>query len=416
MTTSSTESAALSIPDLTDQRTFAEEIPHAAFARMRELPGLYWQPTTFSTTNGGFWAVTRYADIDALEKDVETFTSTRGAAYPVMSSGPIEFDNKDGLMLNDPPEHTRLRRAAAKGFSNSVVVNFRPWITEIVREQIDRVTGQDEFDAVKEFAETIPAYVIARVMGVPREDRPRMVAWVRAIFAATQQTAGLAEDDSALANMVPLLAEVGAYAAQIQEIKRTHPADDMFTALTGCVERGEITQNEFLQWIFTMMAAGYETTHTTIAHAVRMYLEDPEVREATDRALDEGTTDRAINEYVRLITPVMQMGRTATRDVEFAGEQIRENDVMVLYYSAANRDPAVFAEPDRFNPWRTEKGHLAFGTGVHRCIGLSLAKLEVQILFEELRSAGLHLRLNGTPRRGWSNFINQLIELPVAQG
>jgi len=109
------------------------------------------------------------------------------------------------------------------------------------------------------------------------------------------------------------------------------------------------------------------------------------------------------------------MARTAIRDLEFAGTKIREGDVMVLYFLAANRDPAVFSEPDRFNPWRPEKDTLAFGSGVHRCIGSYLAKLEVQVLFEELRAAGLNLRLDGEPKRGWSNFINQLTSLPVAR-
>jgi cytochrome P450 len=124
---------------------------------------------------------------------------------------------------------------------------------------------------------------------------------------------------------------------------------------------------------------------------------------------------RAVDEYFRLISPPMEMARTAVRDVDFLGQQIRERDVLVLYYVAANRDPAVFSEPNRFNPWRPETQTLAFGSGIHRCLGAHLAKLEVQILWEELRAAGLRLRLNGAPRRGWSNFINQLTELPVAR-
>jgi cytochrome P450 len=181
------------------------------------------------------------------------------------------------------------------------------------------------------------------------------------------------------------------------------------------VDRGEINQAEFLQWMFLIMVAGFETTHTAIAQSMRMYLEDPEVRELTDRSLDEDMIGRAVDEYFRLISPPMEMARTATRDVEFGGDQISEGDVMVLYYIAANRDPAVFSEPDRFNPWRAERESLAFGTGVHRCIGSHLAKLEVKILWEELRAAGLNLRLNGTPKRGWSVFINELRELPVAR-
>jgi cytochrome P450 len=111
----------------------------------------------------------------------------------------------------------------------------------------------------------------------------------------------------------------------------------------------------------------------------------------------------------------MQMARVATRDTEFAGTKIRKDDVLVMYFVSANRDETVFSEPDRFNPWRPEKDTLAFGSGPHRCIGSYLAKLEVRVLWEELAASGLKLRLNGEPKRGWSNFINQLSELPVAR-
>lgn len=403
------------IPDLSDPRTFVDDVPIEAFRAIREKPGLYWQPTPISTTHGGYWAVTRFADILAIEKDLESFTSTHGAAYPLMSTGPMQGPSADDLLLTDPPRHTRLRKVAAKGFGPRVVANFEPWIREIVREAIAAVDGRDTFDWVAEFAQTIPAYVIGRVLGIPREDRERLVAWTIAIFAATQQTEGLLPGEGTAQKTEGPQREMTEYAATIQELKRANPADDMFTVLGKCVDDGEITQAEFLQWMVLMMAAGFETTHTAIGHSMRMYLEDPEVRTATDRAVDEGLAGRAVDEYIRLISPPMQMARTAIRDLEFAGTKIREGDVMVLYFLAANRDPAVFSEPDRFNPWRPEKDTLAFGSGVHRCIGSYLAKLEVQVLFEELRAAGLNLRLGGEPKRGWSNFINQLTSLPVAR-
>jgi cytochrome P450 len=146
-----------------------------------------------------------------------------------------------------------------------------------------------------------------------------------------------------------------------------------------------------------------------------MYLESPEIAALTDRALEEGVMDRAVDEYLRMITPAMEMARTATRDVEFAGEQIRKDDLLVLYFIAANRDPAFFKDPERFDPWRREKTSLVFGSGVHRCIGSFLAKLEVRVLFEALHRRGIKLRLNGEPKRGWSIFINQLQSLPVAR-
>jgi len=406
-----TPDANLSIPDLTDPATYVDGVPHAAFARIRQQPGLYWQPTDLSTNRGGYWAATRFADIVAIEKDVETFTSTFGAAYPLMYPWPEAPAAPGSLMTSDPPVHSRLRRAAAAGFGPRVVANFEPWIRQIVRETIDGVRDAPEFDFVREFAQTIPAYVIARVVGAPAEDRDKIVDWTVRIFAATQDHSGA----GAVANMQVVIQEIAVYIQQIQETKRSDPGDDMFTALSGCVDRGEISQVEFIQWLFLMMTAGFETTHTAIGQSMRMYLEDELVRERMDRALAEGMTARAVDEFIRLISPPMEMARTATKDTFICDTEIKAGDVVVNYFIAANRDPNVFSHPDDFDPWRSEKDTLAFGSGVHRCIGSYLAKLEVQILWEELHAQKIGLRLAGAPVRGWSNFINQLTALPVAR-
>jgi cytochrome P450 len=407
--------AAIEDIDLSDPRSFADAVPHEAFARMRYTPGLYWQPTTLGVANGGFWAVTRFADIVAVERDPQTFSSSRGAGYPLTNQDPELPFVRDNLMHADPPRHTALRAAAASGFGPRVVSNFEPWVREIVDQVLDGLEGKSEFDVVVELAQTIPALVIARVLGVPPEDRDLIVNWTLAVFAATQDTEGLKEGEGTGARAAAMTQEQLAYSRKIREYKRDHPADDMFTMLGKCADRGEITEGEFLMWMVLMMGAGFETTHTAIGQSLRMYLESPEIAALTDRALEEGVMDRAVDEYLRMITPAMEMARTATRDVEFAGEQIRKDDLLVLYFIAANRDPAFFKDPERFDPWRREKTSLVFGSGVHRCIGSFLAKLEVRVLFEALHRRGIKLRLNGEPKRGWSIFINQLQSLPVAR-
>lgn len=404
----------IAIPDFSDPATFVDGVPHEAFAEIQRRPGLHWVPTTVANTNGGFWAVTRFADIVAIEKDTEAFTSTMGPSFPYTNL-PLDHPARDMLMCTDPPRHNYLRRAAAKGFGPRIVAQFETWIREIVTEAINAVDGREEFDYVEEFARTIPAYVIATVLGSPREDREWLVGAVTAFFDAAQHFEDLEEGESASTTILPLLEQLQNYAAKIQKIKLEHPGDDMFTELARCVERGEINQTEYLQWMWLMMAAGFETTHTAIGQSMRMYLEDPEVAALVDKAFAAGEGERAISEFVRIITPVYQMARTATRDLTFAGQQIRKNDVVVLYYVAANRDPEVFSEPDRFNPWRPETDILSFGTGIHRCIGYHLAKLELQILWGELQARNVQLELAGEPRRGWSSYVNVLTSLPVRQ-
>jgi cholest-4-en-3-one 26-monooxygenase len=335
-------------------------------------------------------------------------STSKGGAYPMTNQS---IGAGVHLMMSDPPVHTRLRRAAAQGFGPKVVRHFEPWIREIVTEVLDGIEGKARFDVVEEFAKTIPAYVLIRVLGIPREDRETLVNWVIEVFDATQSTDG--ENPAEKVNATN--AKMTDYALRMKELKRTQPADDMFTQMGACVDSGELSIEEFLSWMFLTMAAGFETTHTAIGHSMRMYIENPEIAEATDRAIEEGLSGRVVDEYLRLISPPMQMARTATRDVEFCGEQIRKDDVMVNYFISANRDSKVFANPDSFDPWRPEKSTLAFGSGPHHCIGAHLAKLELKILWEELHRRGIKLRLDGQPRRGMSIFINQLRALPVAR-
>lgn len=397
-------------PNLADPATFAADVPHEAFRRMQALPGLHWQETPVGNVNGGFWAVTRWDDIIAVEKDPELFTSTKGGAYPTTWS-PHMDQQTNNIMANDPPNHSRLRRAAAKGFGPRVVANFEPWIQDIVTPVVDRIAALGNFDFVDEVAQTIPASVVARVLGVVPEDEPKMVAWAMRTFAALQPKA----DNSALADMMVVYAEIAEYAFKVQEYKRSHPADDMFTELGACVERGEISQAEFIDWMFLMIVAGFETTHTAIGQSMRLYVENPQVRERMDRAVREGVTDRAIDEFLRLVSPPMEMARVATRDTVVGGQEVRKDDVLVIYFVAANRDPSKFQNPDEFDPWRSETETLAFGSGVHRCIGSFLAKLELKILWEEIIRRDLGLQLAGEPKRGWSVFINQLTSLPLKQ-
>jgi cholest-4-en-3-one 26-monooxygenase len=394
-------------PDLSNPETFVPGVPYADFARMRDLPGMFWNETDKATRNGGFWAVTRWDDIVAIEKNPSLFTSTQGGAYPM--TFPPEDNGARSLMATDPPDHTRLRRAAAKGFGPRVVANFEPWVRDIVLPVVDRIQATDEFDYIAEVAQTIPAQVVARVLGVPREDEPQIVEWTMAVFGALQPNAGRKAFD----DLAAMRQEIGPYLAKIQQIKQEHPAEDMFTELNGCVERGEINQSEFIQWTFLMMTAGFETTHTAIGQSMRLYVENPDVREKVNRAVNEGLVDRVVDEFLRLISPPMEMARVATEDTEIGGEKIRKDDVLVTYFAAANRDPSKFQNPDEFDPWRSEKDTLAFGSGVHRCIGAYLAKLELQILWEEIVKRDLRFETTSEPKRGWSVFINQLTALPL---
>jgi cytochrome P450 len=387
----------LEIPDLGDPATFARAVPHEVFDALRQRGPMYWQPATRGVKNGGFWFVVDRQTMIDIEADSETFTATLGMAQPMTGLEP-GHPSKDVIFAMDAPRHARVRRAAVRSFAPRVVAKFEEWVTGIVKEALDDAVALGEFDYVQEIAVTIPARVVARIMGLPGEDREKLVAWTVAVFE------GQARMDAAA--IVKASSELYAYASELQRIRLAEPADDMISELAASVERGDLSQEEFLEYCRALMIAGFETTHTLIGHSMRLMVEDPEIARIVDETMASAGPAPLTSEFLRYICPVLHFARTATRDLEFAGEQVKKNDVMVLSYASANRDPELFAEPHRFWPGRPNGDQ-------HRCIGQALAELEMRVLLQEISDRKLVFELNGPPERGNSTFINQLRSLPV---
>lgn len=408
--TSLTDSS-IEIPDFTDPATYVAGVPHPAFDELRSRPGLYWQKAAEGTYNGGFWVVTRYQDIIEVEQQPAVFSSVPGAFFPLANmsgDGPMSKH----ILFMDPPEHSRVRRVAMKSFGPRVVARFDDWIREVVNETLDETLARGGFDWIADVARLIPSRVIAAVMGVPRELRGQVVEWSDAIF-----TGQVNQDDGAA--MAAAFEAVNVYMAQLGQEKLRDPQDDMVTVIAQALDRGEIDEGEYAMYVTALLIAGYETTHTLIGQSMRLILEDDDVRRACDQAFDAGEFNAVVEEFLRMVTPAMNVTRTATEDVDFHGQAIRRNDTMQLMLIAGNRDPEVFTEPHRFDPSRvrtnalTGGDGLAFGSGLHRCVGNVLAKMDSRILFEEMHRRGVRLELAGEPQRGWSTLINQLLSLPV---
>jgi cytochrome P450 len=403
--------SSIEIPDFTDPATYVTDIPHEAFDELRSRPGLYWQNAAEGTYNGGFWVVTRFNEIVDIEQQPSVFSSVPGAFYPLANmsgDGPMSKH----ILFMDPPEHSRVRRVAMKSFGPRVVAHFDGWIRDIVNETLDEAVQRGSFDWIADVARLIPSRVIAAVMGVPRELRGQVVAWSDAIFE------GQVNQDDDGAAMARAFEEVNVYMANLGLEKLRNPQDDMVTVLAQSLDRGEIDEAEYAMYTTALLIAGYETTHTLIGQSMRLILEDGDIRRACDRAFDAGEFNPVVDEFLRLVTPAMNVTRTAIEDVDFHGQAIRRNDTMQLMLIAANRDPDVFIDPHRFDPSRPRRSTLsgdglAFGSGLHRCVGNVLAKMDSRILFEEMYRRNVRLELDGEPRRGWSTLINQLLSLPV---
>ncbi|MGW0177198.1 cytochrome P450 [Rhodococcus sp. NPDC003322] len=399
----------LDLPDFSDPATFADAVPHRAFDRVRELPGLYWQPSSYGTFSGGFWMATRFADILDIEKRGSAITVKHGFNFPVpgVTEPPEETAMWAALLMRmDAPVHSRVRRAVAASFGPRVVANFEHWVRDVVDEVLDDALADDEFDWVEKVAKYVPSRVIAQVLGVPRSRREDIVNWVDAIFHVAQY-------DDAGTRMLGIAQEIFAYIGELQQEKLKAPQDDVTTVMAQYAERGEITQEEFTFFIFLCIVAGYETTHTLIGQMMCMIVHDEEIARVSREFVATGESGRLVDEFLRHITPAMNMARIATTDMEVAGTPVRKGDVIQMQFGAANRDPEVFADPHAFNPGRTETATLSFGSGPHRCVGNVLAKLEGRILLEQLLQRNVSFELAGEPQRGNSTWINQLFELSV---
>ncbi|HKX76931.1 MAG TPA: cytochrome P450 [Novosphingobium sp.] len=390
-------------PDLLDAGTFADGPPHAVFDILREVAPAYGQP---NPVNGGTaWSLTRHADIRAVSSDCARFTSSLGVQYPTPDEEvALRAEN---LVWHDPPRHARQRSFAAKAFSPRVVARFEEWIRGLCVKIVDEIEERQAFDAIPVIAAELPGQVICTIMGVPEPDRTQVIAWATQFFGRLDPAIGFEGSAQGFQNTRDYLNELGG-------IKRREPGVDMVTELLGAEHEGvPITPSEFTELAATLVNAGFETTHTLFAQSLVMMARDGDVRQQVEGASREALGP-VVDELLRHTSPIMHMMRTAKEDVELHGKTIGKGDKVLLWYTAGNRDPRVFEDPHRFDGARKRRNHLAFGGGgPHFCLGNHLARLEGEILFDEMNKRGVRLELDGEPRRAQGMFVNALRALPM---
>jgi cholest-4-en-3-one 26-monooxygenase len=401
--------------DLFDANTFVAEVPHAYFAWLRENAPVRWHegrpgrelfPGLFEVEQRGFWAVTRYDDVVHVSRNHALFSSERGSAVigdlPEMELALI----RQQLIHMDPPRHSKLRNLVNRGFTPRMTRRMEPHVRELAREIVDKVAKDGACDFVTAVAAELPLLVIAELLGVPREDRWKLFTWSNRLIGAEDPDYGSPVD----AQLAVL--ELFQYGAWLADQRRAEPKDDIVSTLVHADVDGEkLGGLDFNMFFFLLVIAGNETTRNAISGGMKALCEHPDER--AKLVANPELLDTAIDEIVRWVTPVMQFRRTATRDLELGGQKIRENDKVVMYYGAANRDPRAFANPERFDITRDPNPHLGFGIGVHFCLGASLARLEMRVMFEELLRRIPDIALDGPVARLRSNFINGIKSMPV---
>jgi len=393
--------------DLFDPASFRDGPPHDVFDRLRAEAPVYWNPHA-DDPDGGFWALTRYADVLTVSRDAARFTNAQGFAAPRhMPDNPAFFEN---IMYRDPPDHTQHRKPLNRSFTPKAMTSLEATVRSITLTIIEEITALDSFDWVEKVAAELPARVVASVIGVPEADHGKLVGWASSIFGRDGSPEAEERFNSAV------LAIMG-YANSLYDAKRSCPADDVASLLLEADVAGcPLSDTTLLMWFLTLAQAGFETTHTLIAQSMLLLSERPDVRDRL--TTDAGAIGRAVEELLRFITPVNMMARTATEDVELGGQTIRAGQYVTMWYAAANRDPEIFGKPHEFDLDRPSNGHQAFGASgsPHFCLGAHLARLEMRVLLEELAARAFPFEVAGPAERVPGVFMNALARLPMTTG
>jgi cytochrome P450 family 142 subfamily A polypeptide 1 len=372
--------------------------PLEHYAWLRRHAPVYWDESA------GLWGVADHADVMAVSRDPELFCSKLGSRP---DSPPIPS------MINlDDPQHRRRRNLVNRGFTPRRVEDHERKIRVLCRELIERALAKGQCEFVSEVAAPLPMAVIGDLLGVAVEDRDMLLRWSDDLIAGTDAAAPPAVQLA----MMKAATEYIQYAQRVLADRRAKPpADDLMSVLVHAEIDGErLSDDELVQESLLILVGGDETTRHVISGGALALIQRPDALRALQA--DPSLVPSAVEEMLRFVTPIKNMNRTATRDTELHGRKIRAGDKLLLLYESANRDERVFDAPDVFDPARAPNDHVAFGGyGAHFCLGASLARLELRVMFEELAAnvGSLELAAGAAPRLRPSNFIVGLAELPV---
>ncbi|WP_343615708.1 cytochrome P450 [Novosphingobium sp.] len=403
---------ALAQPDLKNPDLYVHAVPHELFAQLRREEGVYWNP---ESDGPGFWAVLRYADIVEVSRQPALFSSAHE-----MGGHRIFNENEVGLtgagesaigipfISIDPPVHTQYRKLMMPAVSPGRLAGIEERITQRCRLLLDQIPLGEDVDMVRALSAPLPLLTLCELFDLPPD-----IGW-HDLYDWTNAFVG--EDDPDFRQspeaMAQVLTSFFALAQHLFDERRRNPGPDLATLLANAEINGEPVQfPEFLGNMILAFVGANETTRNSLSHTMVNFAARPEQWEQLRATPDLLKT--AVREMVRHASPVMHMRRTATQDTELGGKRIAKRDKVVMWYTAANRDETVFADPDSFDITRGNIQHLGFGSGQHVCVGSRLAEMQLRVAFHLLAERVKSFELLSPPRRFRSNFINGLKNLDM---
>ncbi len=407
----------LSDVNLTNLDYFVDNEAWGMFDTLRAEDPLHWQDEPDSDGHG-FWSVTRYDDIEMVNKDGETFTSTK---FVNLEEPPAEFqDLRRSILESDGTRHQALRKMLARDFSVAQLRRYEDFLRGLARESIDAALAQEDIDFVDAVAADFPINVLARLLDVPDEKIPQLITWGNAIvgFSDPELSDVLVDSDEAQAYKhlpfrSPVSLEIFEYGRELAKERRGGDGDDLVSKLINRIPEDGIplTDTDFDNYFLLLVVAGNETTRQAMTLSMKALMDNPDQMQYFLDNMDKSQI--MVEELIRYASPVYHFRRTATKDVELHGKTIKEGDKVVMWFASGNRDDTKFTDPYELDLTRFPNDHMTFGKGPHTCLGANLARLEIRILFEELLPRLASIEQTGDIERVRSNFVNGVKRFPV---
>ncbi len=416
---STAPTADLSELDVSNLELWRGGPPHEIFTQLREEAPLHWSDLGDFGWESGFWSVVRHEDVAEVGRDWETFSSSRSIILvDKLETDPDKPDPMDlaahMLITQDPPRHDRLKALTQRAFTPKRALDHSERMREIINLVYDRALEANpdgRVDIVQDVGIYVPAMVIGDMLGAPRSDAERLVDWTNRTTALEDPriVPDFGEVQRALEEFIPYVD------AMITE-REANPTDDLTTAFIEAeIDGDRLSHEEVLMFFFLLMVAGNDSTRAVFTSGMRNLIEDPDQMEIVRSGAVP--LEQVVEEFVRYDPAFSYMRRTATRDTEVAGQEVRKGDKLALWYVSSNRDAKVFDDPQSFDVRRDPNPHQGFGGGGrHFCMGAGLARLELKLWIEETLRRFPQIELAGDTQRVSSTFLNQFQSIPVSLG
>ena len=400
------------ICELDKWETFINGQPFDIFKRLREEAPIYWHEESLDF-EPGFWALSKHEDIVRVSKDPMTFSSAVGGHLMTMGDPEVVDPSAVAAIIGnmigmDPPDHQIYRKMVAPSFTPKAIRTLEGDMRLKIRELLENVEDKGEFNFVTEISEQLPLWVLCEMMGIPESERPKIRDLVNNLTDASIQQ----DPNNAFQIWVNYM-ELFKIGRDMIEERRKNPTDDLMSVVANTkIEGGELPPELLDGFFLLMVIAGNETTRNTLTGGLMALTDNPEEREKLLK--DPSLISNATDEMLRWVTSVIYFRRTATKDTNIRGQDIKAGDKVVMWYGSANRDEDIFKDGHLFRVERENaKKHLAFGAGEHLCLGNRLGHMQIRVLFEELLDRFPNIHSISDPVRIPSNFLAGISELKV---